>query len=87
VKSPSRGPHLAKYSMRGSSPPHPTLLAFINIKHAYTVTASIATSPILEAPGAQSLFRGSQLANTQCEALYRRIRRYLFGVQVCITRA
>ena len=32
VKSPSRGPYMAKYAMRGSPPPHPTQLSCPSIK-------------------------------------------------------
>ena len=45
-----------EYVIRGSTPPHPDLLAFTNIKQAYKITVDKATSPILEGPGCNRWF-------------------------------
>ena len=47
-----------EYAMQGALSPHPTLLAFTNIKQAYTGTVDIATSPILEGRGCTRWFDG-----------------------------
>ena len=42
-------------AMQGAIPPHPTLLAFTNIKQTHAITVDKSTSPIWEGPGAYSL--------------------------------
>ena len=49
VKSPSRGPNLAKYSLRCSLPPHPTQLGSPRTKHIPAETVSMSKHGNFEA--------------------------------------
>ena len=44
-----------EYAIQGAPQPHPTLLAFTNIKQTHTIPVDKVTSPILEGPGVCSL--------------------------------
>jgi hypothetical protein len=53
--------------------PHPALLVSPSTKWTYAVTADMPFVGISEGPGVNIAYWRSQFANTQCEAVWRRI--------------